>query len=611
MVIASIKSVSGCFLGICLALASCKTAAPAAPAATPADAKATATPPPSQGAVVLAEPVLKPAAAAAGAWGMSLLVASPLKLVADLDALSKSLELPVSLGQSLLPALTGEGGPGGVKVARETLDRLDVTRPLAVIWLAPGSGVPAGWCAAISFKERAFAWDVLQTMGTGGVQSEGTFERRLPSGDVVWGAVKDRQLLLSSSRETLLAAGSLAVVAQTTPMSGQALFTLSPSVMARGTGQSLDALLAGVFSMAVAEMEKDAAKMGKPMTLASKKMIDALLKTLMRPLSEIAMVRVSLEIGASRGVVVRAEVQPAPGSQLAAKAGHASPYLFDLALPVRSDATMAVAWGDVAPWLPDWIQIVEASGPAGRAAGKDLGTLLGESIDGGSCSVDLGVVPMTTLCSLTVRPGVDAARALDRYLAFLQSSNAWDAEVGGRKPKPLKLKRTGKIVETEKAIEAKDPQFMAVMRSILGGDVAHSALTVKDGRVVLAVGAKPRELLDRYGKPQVPMKTAAPIVARTLLDTASANGVGLVDVASVLTSIYGKMQMTGRDLGSMTLTGMMAAVPGLADLRAPIVLSGRAGKAPAIEFQVPFGSLQNIARVVSAFMGQMGAAPGH
>jgi len=58
---------------------------------------------PSQAAAMLVEPVLKSAAAAAGAWGMSLLVASPLKLAADLDALSKSLELPVSLGQGAAP----------------------------------------------------------------------------------------------------------------------------------------------------------------------------------------------------------------------------------------------------------------------------------------------------------------------------------------------------------------------------------------------------------------------------------------------------------------------------------------------------------------------------
>jgi hypothetical protein len=126
---------------------------------------------------------------------------------------------------------------------------------------------------------------------------------------------------------------------------------------------------------------------------------------------------------------------------------------------------------------------------------------------------------------------------------------------------------------------------------------------------VLAVGAKPREILDRYGKQQ-PTATTAPILTRTLLDTAGADFLGLVDVASVLTSIYGKVQMTGKDLGNMTLTGIVAAVPGLADLRVPVVLLGRGGKVPAIEFQVPFGSLQNLARVVSPFMGQMGAAPG-
>jgi hypothetical protein len=556
---------------------------------------------------VVGEPVLKPASAVAGALGMSLLVASPLRLVSDLDALSKSLELPVSLGQSLLPTLTSGFSPGGVKVVRETLDRLDVTRPLAVIWLARGSGAPAGWCVAIAFKERAFAWDVLQTMGTGGEQNEGAFARRLPSGDLVWGAVKDRQLLLSGSRETLLAAGALAITAQSAPMAGQALFTLSPAVMARSAGQPLDVLLAGVLSVAVAEMEKDASKTGKPLTPASKKMTEALLKALIRPLSEIATIRVALEIGAGRGVVVRAEVQPTPGSGLAAKAAHVSPYLFDLALPVRSDATVAVAWGDVAPWLADWLQVVEASGPAGRAASKDLGALLGESIDGGSCAVDLGVLPLVSMCSLTVRPGVNAGRALDRYVAFLQSSNAWDAEVDGHKPKPVKVKRTGKVVEIEKTIEGKEAQAMAVMKSILGGDVARSALTVKDGRLVLAVGAKPREILDRYGKQQVPAKTAAPILARTLLDTAAANGMGFVDVMSILT----KVLTNSKELTGQPLLGMMAAVPGLADLHTPVVLSGRGGTIPTIEFQVPFASLQNVARVVSVFMGQMGATPGH
>ena len=161
------------------------------------------------------------------------------------------------------------------------------------------------------------------------------------------------------------------------------------------------------------------------------------------------------------------------------------------------------------------------------------------------------------------------------------------------------------MVEIEKAIERKNPQATALLKAIMGGDAVQTALTVKDRRVVLAMGPKPREILDRYGKPQESMKTAAPILARSLLDTAGADYLGLVDVVSVL----GKVLANSKELGGSTLAAMMTAVPGLADLRAPMVLNGHGGSVAAIEIQVPFGSLQNIARVVSAFMGQMGAPP--
>jgi hypothetical protein len=593
----NVKLVSWGLFGVCFALAGCKTAAPAAPAAM-------ATPRPSAVAAAV-EPALKPASAAAGAWGMSVVVASPMKLVADLDALSKSLELPMPLGQSLLPTLTSGFSPGGVTIARETLDHLDVTRPVAVIWLARGSDAPAGWCAAIAFKERASALDALQKMGIGGAQSEGTIERRLPSGDLVWGAVRDRQLLLSSSRETLLTAGALAITTQGTPLSGQALVTLSPSVLARGTGQPLDVFVSSVISEAIAEMDRDASGTGKRLTPASRNMTEALLRALIRPLSEIAVARVSLEIGDRPGVALRVEAQPRLGSGLAAQAAHVSPYALDPALPVRSDASAVVAWGDMAPWLADWIQAMEASGPAGRTAGRDLRALVVELMDGGSCTAGVGAVPICFMCSLTVRPGVDVSHALAGYLAFLESSNAWEAEIDGRKPTPLKVKHRGKVVEIEKAIERKDPKATALMKGIMGGDAVRTALTVKDRRVVMAIGPKPREMLDCYGKPQESMKAAAPIVARSLLDTAGADYLGLVDVVSVL----GKVLASSKEFGGSTLSAMMTAVPGLADLRAPVVLNGHGGSVAAIEIQVPFGSLQNIARVVSAFMGQMGATP--
>jgi len=156
----NIKLVPSLLFGI--VLAGCKTAAPAAPVATLANAPLAASQSNgTQPSDAAAEPVLKPASVAAEAWGMSLVVASPMKLVADLDALSKSLQLPMPLGQSFLPMLTGGFSRGGVNLSRETIDRLDVARPLAVIWLARGSDVPPGWCAAVAFKERAFALEAL------------------------------------------------------------------------------------------------------------------------------------------------------------------------------------------------------------------------------------------------------------------------------------------------------------------------------------------------------------------------------------------------------------------------------------------------------------------
>ena len=55
---------------------------------------------------------------------------------------------------------------------------------------------------------------------------------------------------------------------------------------------------------------------------------------------------------------------------------------------------LAIAWGDMAPWLADWSQVVEASGPAGLAAGRDLRALVVEFMDGGSCAAAVGAVPI-------------------------------------------------------------------------------------------------------------------------------------------------------------------------------------------------------------------------
>ena len=57
------------------------------------------------------------------------------------------------------------------------------------------------------------------------------------------------------------------------------------------------------------------------------------------------------------------------------------------------------------------------------------------------------------------------------------------------------------------------------------------------------------------------------------------------------------------------LAAMMGAVPGLTELRAPLVVAFHGGATSGVDVQIPFESLANAARVVRPFIGKMGASP--
>jgi len=582
---------------VSIAFLGCKSAPPAPPAATPAAAVAPA--------VVTIETELKlaPAQTASESLGMSLLVASPMKLVADLDGISKDLQLPMPLGQSLLPLLTSGAGPGGMKVSAEALQRLDPARPLAVIWLVHGAHQPVVWCAALAFKDEKFAKQSLQTLGTVSEERAGAKHMKMPTGEMVWAATADRQLLLSDTLETLLAGGASAIATQATPALGQVLFTVNPSIMAKSTGQSLDALTAILQTKITAELE-NAQPRSKPITPASKKLIQGMVKALFPALSQVAVARFSLDLGSQHGLLLRAEMQPNKGSALAEKMAQVSPYAFDTALPVGGDSSIEMAWGDVKVWATEWANVIEESSESGKALAKDVRVLMMESLNGGSCAVEMGK-ELTTVCSLTLRPGVKPAQALDQYVSFTRATNLWEAELEARKPSSMKIKRAGNVVEIDRSIERKDPQEQAIMKALFGGNVLHFALESQNDRLLLAMGAKPRDLLKKYGKSKgVP--EGAPILKRALLDTAGASYVGFVDAMA----LFNRIVEATKGTAGPQLAMMMMAIPGLTDLRAPVVFSGSGGNVPAMELQIPFGTLQNVARVVSAFMGVMGPGPG-
>jgi hypothetical protein len=589
-------------LSFLLALGACKTASTAAPpaAATPVVPAAAAAPAqaPEPLAPAAGELVLRAPDVAGDSVAMTLVVAALPKVLADLDALSTRLGLPMPLGQSIVPALTGSSGPGGVVLTAEMLQRLDSAQPTSVVWLTPNASAPAGWCAAITFKDANLARQTLGQLGRILSHSGAASQLRTPSGATAWAGLKDRTLLVANSEAVLLSGGPWAQAQQQAPLPGQLVFTIRPQVMAKPSGKPIDALLAGALDQLSTEIEA-ASPAGKNITVASRNTMKAAMKVLARPVADLATLRLIANVHADRGVTVRAELEPVGKSPFATRVAKTSPMLLDPGLPVRGESVAVLAAGDWSSSAQDWADVLAASGPAGQAAAKAF-LALKQSVARMSCSVDLSTVPLSSLCSSEVRPGVSPKKALDDYLAFNQASEAWAAELEGRRPVAIKVNRSGQQVDLETHVDSHDANARALMKGLFGGEVIKSTVAVKKGHLVHALGRTPHDVLASYGKPA---KGTGSVVSGALSEAQGADVTGVVDVASLALRFIGASE----DSSTRQAAAAAALIPGLADLRVPIAVSLRGGSMLSVELRAPLGSLENVAKVVRGFMGTMGA----
>ncbi len=585
------------------ALGACKTASTAAPpaAATPA-APAPVTAPvgpqeplaPAAGELSLRAPTV-----AGDSVAMSLVVAALPKVVADLDALSSRLGLPMPLGQSLVPALTAEPGPGGVVLSADLFARLDPAQPVSVVWLTPSAGAAAGWCAAITFKDAMQARQTLGQVGKVVSHSGAASQLRTPSGDTAWAGLKGRTLLVANREDVLLSGGTWAQAQQQGTLPGQVVFTLHPQVMAKLTGKPMDALVTGFVDEISTRME-DKAGSGKKLTPASRNMAKALIKLVARPVAELSAVRLIADVKLDRGLSLRAELEPLAKSAFAARTASPAPLALDRAMPVRGESVAVLAGGDMASSAQQWAEVIAASGPDGQTASKAFLTLMKDTVSRTACTVDLAATPLSSMCSMELRPGVNGAKALERYVAFVEASNAWGAEMEGRKPVAIKIKRSRGLIELETPVQNRDAR--AVLKTLFGGEVIKSAVTVKKGHLVQAIGRTPRDVLATYGKPS--KVGPGPIVTAALAEAQGAESAGVVDVASLVMRLLG----AGEDPMVRQAALSVSLIPGVSELRVPLALDVRGGSLLSVDLRAPLGSLENIAKVVRAFMGGMGAA---
>jgi hypothetical protein len=546
------------------------------------------------------EAVFVPVATAKSSLVGSLVTIGPSKIIGDLDALSKRLGLPMQAGQELLSSLGSLGLVGDAASFRALWDHLDATAPVAIAWVLPAQAAAKGYCAALTFQDAALARRGLDGLGKPGAARDGVVERKVPDGSSIWAATKGRTLFVSNSADALLLAGGLAEAAQVGPHpnlnDGQVLVSVLPQALAKASGQSNQQIVAHL----TAALGTATQAAGSKTSPGAQRMMVGLAESLAQMALQIADLRLVFDVGPRQGILVRAEIEPLPGSDLATRIARRAPYAFDERLPIRSDGTVVLALGDLSPWFLPFAQAFEASGPAGQAMRKDMTHWFG-IVGDVACVVEPVAVGFTSLCSSSLKPGADPKLAVDTAVALLTSQNAWEAELEGRKASPLKIKRKKDSVEVDKKIQNTDATARAMAKAMAGGDSVKTVVAVKSGRLVQGTGQRAAEFVSSYG-PVAGVKNA-PLVAATLAATKGMEGVASVDVVAILLRLFGK----AKDLPGAQLATVATALPGVTEMKAPLVLELLTGRTLTVDFRIPLGSLDNIGKVVQ---GVLGAGPG-
>ncbi len=321
-------------------------------------------------------------------------------------------------------------------------------------------------------------------------------------------------------------------------------------------------------------------------------------------LPQIAAVRATVQIDQTVGLALHLIVVPVAGGVLATELAGAVPYAIDPRLPASESSAAVTAFGGKGPVVDGMAWIAAHGGASGHGFGAALDALSNQ-VDGGvSCTLRLQA-PMDMGCFWSLRKGAKPNKVLDLYLAFLRTASSWNAAMGRGSEMPVRVQRRAGVLEVEEPVAEDHHLTKEARRHLLGGDTRKTAATVRDDQLITAQAVRPRELLATLlgATPAAP----APLLATALQRTAGAHAVFFLDLPSAVM----KLSAGSPDPGLRQAHRMMLAVPGLSELKAPLILSLRSREALDLEIALPTESIQNIGEVLRPFMGVMGGGAPH
>ncbi|HEX3901821.1 MAG TPA: hypothetical protein VH853_03160 [Polyangia bacterium] len=582
-----------CGLGLASAVG-CRTAGPLAPAGPSA---ALAPAPPRAPLPLIA---LAPADAVRARLALTAVVAPAVEIERQFAQLVRRLGVPFNPSESLLDLLTRP--IGGVRLGHLATAELDPARAVALVGIAEPIGLRVSLCLAIPFRDAGSARRALEATGVEEQRADGASARRLPGGRIVWAALGERTLFLSKAPAAIRAGGALALeiaaAASVGPAPGAATLEVHPQAFGPGLP-----LLARVAGLGAARNVATAKRPGRQkITPAMSAMLQGFGGLLAESVAETRLVRIVLGANEDTGLAFRLELVPLAGTAFAQDIATAAPYSVDARLPIGDDRTALTAWGTRGPAAALLVALIKGSGLPAQPLALAFDRM-GEEIDGAaSCAMRFGK-PIETYCSWPLKPGARPREAVERYLRLAEETSASSGALTGHFQEPAKIERHGDVVEIDEPSAFDDrPSAKAARQIALGGEIRRVAVTVKDGRLLTAQGAKPRELLATLTRatPNVPGALLGPALART----GDANTFLYFDLPSMLV----ELSAGSEDPGLRQLHLMLAAIPGMAELRAPLVMTIRGHDQVDVELVASTATLENVARVVRPFMGVMGTS---
>lgn len=552
---------------------------------------------------VTAPPVegLRPADDARAQLVATVTLAPPAGTLAKVDALAAKLQLPFS-GKDLATSIAA-----GNNLPDDALAQLDPGRSIGIALVARGRDAPPLEAIAATARSPQAAEKLVAGLGTTVEQQKGARKLQRPGGTTLWVTMRGGGLLASSSLEGLQTAGALALEAQQ-PAPDDAVVRLFPDALARSQGTDVKTALANFRKEAVEQQMAQAEARGGPVPSPAERLtLEAALDAVLEPVGETTVAAVSLSLDAARGVSFGLRMHPRPRSAFAARVARKAPYALDpavLATGVEPIA-FAVAVGESSFWLDAYERLLAAQSQGGLDGAADvvqrwrtLRPQLTGAVSGTTRLTKAGFAYDFVMPARSAPAALDAVAALVTAPGFAQLLGALYGKAAPR----VHARREDAGVRAELAFPVRDrPGDPGTMvKALLGTPTLSALFAAGGGRLVAATepGARTRvAALARGGTGSPP-----PELAAALAETRGADGLVYVDLWATARPIIPLVV----DPQQARLFGAATMLPGLDQLRLPLVISYRGGATLDGEMRVPMATLTSAASWLRPLLGMAG-----